>query len=467
MPTLLSRVLPGVIPPLEADFQPLALVNRAYRAAVAASGTATPLVIGVERADGTLSRCDTAIFTPGTPGADENFRYTERLVKTLLWARGGGKVYLGGPAELGEAIRACYTTGGARAFDAEIMGQIYERDFTVIPCAPEDVPPARESTVAVGGHLDGCRIGFDAGASDRKVAAVLDGEAVYSEEVVWDPRNHADPQYHFDEIMAALRSAAAHLPRVEAIGVSSAGVYVNNRIRVASLFRGVPRDLFDRRVKDLFLEIQRAWGGVPLEVINDGDVTALAGAMDLQDSAVIGVALGSSEAAGYVTPDGTLTNWLNELAFVPIDANPQAAADEWSGDIGCGVQYLSQQAVGRLIPAAGLPIDPALGLPEQLKAVQKMLADGDSRVLPIYASIGCYLGYALAHYAEFYDFRHALVLGRVTSGDGGNILLEYADKVLATDFPELAKKITMHLPDESNRRVGQAIAAASLPAITK
>jgi predicted NBD/HSP70 family sugar kinase len=464
MTTELRR--PRFVPPLDEGFRPLVLQNRAFRADADASGVAVPLAIGLERSDGTCSRYETLVFPATSPEFPRSLAYVERLVKTLLWARGGWRVTIGGSPEIGAAIRQAYAPGGARAFDAQIMGRIYEQTFTVVTCGVGDVPPASESTVALGGNLDGCRIGVDLGASDRKVAAVIDGEAVYCEEVVWDPKPQTDPQFHFDEIMTAIRTAAAYMPRIDAVGVSSAGVYINNLIRVASLFRGVPDDLFEGRIKRLFFEIQDALGGIPLEVVNDGEVTALAGAMSLNDTAVIGVAMGSSEAAGYVTPDGTLTNWLNELAFVPIDANPTAPADEWSGDIGCGVQYLSQQCVGRLIPASGLPVDMSLGLPERLKAVQKLMAAGDARALPIYQTIGIYLGYAIAHYADFYQIRHGLVLGRVTSGDGGNIILDLAKQVLAEEFPDLGA-VNLALPDESNRRVGQAIAAASLPALVK
>jgi predicted NBD/HSP70 family sugar kinase len=450
-----------VAAPLDPTFQPLAVEVRRFRADVAAAG-GVPLAVAVERGAGDLSRCDTAIFPSGHPQAARNYPYVERLVKTLLWARGGWRVYIGGAPDLAAALAAAYAPGGARAFDADIMGRIYENTFTVVGCAVDAVPAAQEPTRQVGGHLAGCRIGFDAGASDRKVAAVVDGEEIFSEEVVWDPKVQANPGYHYHEIMSALHHAAARMPRVDAIGVSSAGVYVNNRVRAASLFRGVPQDQFDAKIKPLFLDIQSAWG-VPLEVVNDGDVTALAGAMSLEENAVIGVAMGSSEAGGYVNPDGRLTSWLNELAFVPIDVQSGAPADEWSGDVGCGVQYLSQQAVARLIPVAGLPIDTTLGQPEQLKAVQALADAGDPRVTPLYETIGVYLGYALAYYAEFYDFRHALVLGRVTSGPGGPILLERAQAVLATECPDLAARVTVHLPNEKLRRVGQAIAAASLP----
>jgi predicted NBD/HSP70 family sugar kinase len=265
--------------------------------------------------------------------------------------------------------------------------------------------------------------------------------------------------------MASLQRAARNLPRVDAIGGSAAGVYVNNRVRVASLFRGVPPDLFQRRVRNLFVELKQAWGGIPFEVVNDGEVTALAGAMALGKNGVLGIALGSSQAGGFVTPEGNITSWLNELAFAPIDYNPAAPVDEWSGDRGCGVQYFSQQCVGRLLPAAGIPAPDGLSLPEKLKLVQQLMEAGDIRARQIYETIGVYLGYAVAHYADFYDCRHVLVLGRVTSGPGGEIIVRQAQQVLRTEFPELSGNTTLHVPDEKEKRHGQAIAAASLPAV--
>jgi predicted NBD/HSP70 family sugar kinase len=345
------------------------------------------------------------------------------------------------------------------------MAGIYERPFTVEITEAGQVPPPREGTVRLGGHLDGCRIGFDLGASDRKVAAVKEGEAVYAEEVVWDPSHATDPSYHFREINAALTSAARHLPRVDAIGGSAAGVYIDSRPRVGSLYRAIPRPLFDTRIRNLFVDLRQAWGGVPFEVVNDGEVTALAGAMSLKDAAVLGVALGSSEAGGYVTPAGELTTWLNELAFCPVDYDSSAPVDEWSGDRGVGANYFSQQAVFRLAPLAGLTLDAALGPADKLKSVQELLARGDERARLIFETIGCYVGYGVAHYADFYDLRHVLILGRVTSGEGGTLILERAQQVLEKEFPELAARLTLHLPDESSRRVGQAVAAASLPVI--
>ena len=458
----LPLLFPKIIPPLHADFCPAVLANRAFRAS--AQHRSVPVQVALERADGAVSRFQTIVAAPGTLKAEANFFYLERLVKFLLWSRGGCKLHFAGPRELGEQLRRHYQQSATGRFDASVMGEkIYEKPFVVALTSPEELPLEKESTAALGRHLDGCRIGFDLGASDRKVAALRDGKTVFSEEVPWDPRAHADPQWHFDQIMDSLKRAASYLPRVDAIGGSSAGVYVGNRVKVASLFRGVPEAVFDDRIKNLFLDIKKAWHGIPLEVVNDGEVTALAGAMALQQNGVLGIALGSSQAAGFVNREGNITDWLNELAFAPIDYHPDAPTDEWSGDRGCGVQYFSQQAVGRLIPAAALDVEVGLSLPEKLIQVQNLMEKGNTRAARIYQTIGVYLGYAVAHYTEFYDFQHLLILGRVTTGQGGDLIVQQASTVLREEFPEL--KIAIRLPDEKMKRHGQAMAAASLPVI--
>jgi predicted NBD/HSP70 family sugar kinase len=288
---------------------------------------------------------------------------------------------------------------------------------------------------------------------------------VFSEVVPWNPSVEVNPQYHFDGIHDSLRRAAAKLPRVDAIGGSAAGVYVANEVRVGSLYRAVPPHLFDQRIRHLFFDLQAAWGGVPFEVVNDGEVTALAGSMALNDGAVLGIAMGSSLAAGFVTPAGTLTTGLNELAFVPVDLREDAPADEWSGDRGVGVQYFSQQAVGRLLGPAGIDLPHEMPLPAKLEQVQALMAAGDERARKIYETIGAYFGYTIATYNLFYDFRNLLVLGRVMTGVGGDVILSTAREVLTKEFPALAERIHFHIPDEQEKRHGQAIAAASLPPI--
>jgi predicted NBD/HSP70 family sugar kinase len=454
--------LAGVDP----DFRPAALANRAFRQAAVEAGAAVPLVIALERSDGAVSRFETVAWAEDHPQAAANLPYAERLVKFLLWARGAWKVSIDGPAGVAEHIRQVYSPDGLRRFDYHFMGeQVYQQPFTVVACAAGEAPPAREAGQALGRHLDGCRIGFDLGASDLKVSAVIDGEPIWSDEIVWEPVEQSDPDYHYQRITAALRLAQSRLPRLDAIGGSSAGVFVDNRPMVASLFRGIPAERYDA-IRSMFLRIREEFG-VPLEVINDGDVTALAGAMSLDPSGngLLGIALGSSQAVGYVDLRGAVTGWLNELAFAPVDYSPSAPVDEWSGDIGVGSQYFSQQCVFRLAPQVGiaLPDGPGVTKAEKLKHVQGFLEAGHEGAVKIWQSIGVYLGYGLAHYAEFYDLRHVLILGRVTSGSGGQLILDGAKAVLAAEFPELAG-INIQLPDEKSRRVGQSIAAASLPA---
>jgi predicted NBD/HSP70 family sugar kinase len=449
---------------LDDDFRPAALANRTFQKEVDAAGGGVSLVIGLEREGGYTSRLETRVLPQAHAGAEANLEYAERLLKFLLWQKGGWKAYIGGPTAIGEHLRDCYSPQGPRAFDYHFMGEdVYEKDFTVIPCLPAEVPPEMESAKPLGRHLDGCRIGFDLGASDRKVSAVIEGEVVYTEEVVWNPRAQSDPDYHYQHIMAALRAASARLPRVDAIGGSAAGIYIDDRVRIASLFRGVPKERFGE-VRSLFLRIRDELG-VPLEIVNDGDVTALAGSMSLEDNPVLGIAMGSSEAGGYVNRDGNITGWLNELAFAPVDYSRTAPTDEWSGDRGVGALYFSQQCVFRLAPRAGIQIPADLDKALQLEHVQELLESGHPGAQEIWQSIGVYLGYAIAHYADFYDLKHVLILGRCTSGKGGSLILEGAGRVLHEEFPELAARIAVQLPDEKSRRVGQSIAAASLPAI--
>ena len=364
-----------------------------------------------------------------------------------------------------EYFKKAYDFGGSRDFDRGFMARVYERPFEVEYIADvADAPADKESSSTIGRHLEGCRIGFDAGGSDRKVSAVIDGETVYSEEVVWFPKTASDPNYQYQGILESMKTAASYMPRVDAIGVSSAGVYIDNRIMVASLFLKLSDEDFEKHAKTMYIDVAKEIGeNIPIEVANDGDVTALAGAMDLNDNGVLGIAMGTSEAGGYVDMTGNITGWLNELAFAPVDFNTEAMVDEWSGDYGCGVKYFSQDGVIKLAPAAGIDLDKELSLADQLKVVQKLMAEGDKRAPGIYETIGTYFGYTLAYYARFYDIKHVLIMGRVTSGEGGALLLAKAQEVLDTEFPELAAKMQLHIPDESSRRVGQSVAAASLP----
>ena len=460
----LELVAPRQTPVLDPWFRPAALANRLFRRQVRQAGNPVPVRLALEQADGSIFHFATEVFSPERQEVEANFTYLERLVKTLLWSRGGFRLHFDGPSSLGQALEKHWRETATGRFDSNMVGErMFDHPLELV--STSELPPARAFTRALGRHYNGCRIGFDLGGSDRKVAAVIDGRAVFSDETIWDPYPQSDPQYHFDGIMDSLRKAAAHLPRVDAIGGSAAGVYVNNRVKVASLFRGVPPGLFETRVKDLFGEVKRAFQGVPLEVVNDGEVTALAGSIALGKNAVLGIALGTSTAGGYVTREGKITSWLNELAFMPLDYNPEAPVDEWSGDYGCGVQYFSQQCVARLLSVAGIDLAGNLSFPERLKQVQQLMNAGDERAAKIYQTIGTYLGYAVAHYADFYETENVLILGRVTSGPGGDLILQAAREALRREFPSLSEQIAFHVPDEQQKRHGQAVAAASLPEV--
>ncbi len=447
-------------PKLDPGYIPLYKFNQAFL-----KDARHPLGLAVERSGGEMAVCET--FIHGTPEMREaDCYYVNRLVKTILWMKGGFRIYVRGSEDVCAYLKEAYSAGGCQEFDWDYMANVFEHPFEVVSC--DKLPEAKDSPKAIGRHLDGCRIGFDAGGSDRKVSAVIDGESVFSEEVVWFPKTNSDPDYHYDGIVSALKSAAEHMPRVDAVGVSSAGVYINDRTMNASLFLQVPKDLFDAKVKDIYIRaITDTFGDIPYAVANDGDVSALAGAMSLGEDNVLGIAMGTSEAVGYVDPQGRITGWLNELAFVPVDAQADAMRDEWSGDIGCGVKYFSQDGVIKLAPRAGIELDEALSPAEKLKAVQKLMAEDDPRAADVYSSIGVYLAHALAFYFDLYHFKHVLLLGRVMSGKGGDLILSTCKDVMADEYPEIASQINPALPDEKFRRVGQSAAAASLPEIVK
>lgn len=442
-----------ILPVLDHDFQPAVYFNRDFLAEAT-----HPFSIAVEREDGLVYRRDTML---GNDPA-ENFRYAERLIKTILWCAGGWKVMLAGDHAVYEAIRDAYTAEGLRAFDVDFWSTTYERPFEVEERAFEDMPENRARPLSIGRNLGGCRVGFDAGGSDMKVAAVVNGETIWSEEIIWLPKLAEDISYHHEHIKAAILKAAEKMPSFDAVGVSTAGVLVANRAMVSHLFLKVPKDTQGEACKNVYVDVLDELG-VPYAVANDGDVAALAASMSKNVNGVLGIAMGTSQAGGYVDANGNVTGWHNELAFVPVDYNPDSSVDEWSGDYGCGVKYFSQDAVIRLAPKAGITLDEKLTLAEKLVAVQELLAQGHEGAKDIFRTIGTYFGYAIANYADFYDISYLQISGRVTSGLGGDLIIEKAQEVLNQEFPALAQKISFILPEENDRRVGQAVAAASLP----
>lgn len=462
------------LPDLDQDFIPMGPWMIEYE-----KEATRPVGIAIEREEGKVTVFETKLRDASFEEA--NLRYLERYIKFCLWSVGGWKVTVCGCDEEAARVREEYVLGGPRDFDVNFMMNTYERPFEFEICAPSDLPAANDTDKSVGGHLEGCRIGFDAGGSDRKVSAVIDGESVYSEEVVWHPKLSEDISYQYDGIVDSFKTAASKMPRVDGIGVSTAGVLIGNAPMVSSIFLKISRDNWDE-VKTVYDRAAKEIGDVPIVVANDGDVTALAGAMSMDVAPVMGIAMGTSEAGGYVNADRNVLGWFNELAFAPVDLNENSMADPWSGDTGVGATYFSQDSVIKLAPAAGIPLDESLAPAEKLKVVQNILEGVDvdenmsaedqlkddlqrAGAIAIFQSIGCYLAHTLVLYGLFYDLKYVLILGRVASGEGGEILVEECNRVLANEYPELYDKITVMLPDEKMRRVGQSVAAASLPEV--
>ena len=448
------------VPELDPGFIPFGIWMNAY-----AEGATQPLAIAVEREKGSISVRNTLIHgTPEMAAAD--YRFVERYVKFLLWSIGGFRVYICGNSEIAQKLKAAYSATGERAFDYDFFQKLYERELEIIDLPLSECPASNEAPKPIGGHMDGCRIGFDAGGSDRKVSAVIDGECVYSEEVVWHPKKNPDPNYQYEGILDSFRRAASKMPRVDGIGVSSAGVFIGNAPMISSIFYCVPRDRWDE-VKTVFDRAAAEIGDVPIVVANDGDVSALAGAMGMGCGNIMGLAMGTSEAVGYVDKDKNVLGWISELAFAPVDLNEDAMQDEWSTDFGVGCKYFSQDAVIKLAPRTGIELDENLSPAEKLKVVQALMEKGDERAQKVFADIGRYLAYAVVQYSHFYNIEHLMLLGRVMSGKGGDLILSTCNAVLADEFPAIAAKVEVMLPDEKTRRVGQSAAAASLPEIKK
>ncbi|MEI7947020.1 MAG: ROK family protein [bacterium] len=444
---------------IESDFKPLFAVYQQLKIEAGKAAKKEPVKIACVRDGGA---CDVFAIDFAAPLSDDAIRFCERIVKFMLWASGGYEVHIAGPAAVADYVKAAYSPTGARAFDCEMMQMAYDKPLTVIATTPDKLPKPKVHAQTLGGHLKGCRLGFDLGASDFKISALKDGETVFADEFPWVPVTATDPNYHFNMLQEGLKKAASYLPRVDVIGGSSAGIIVDNRIKVASLIRGIKGD--DRSLaQSLFKRVQDAWN-VPVEVANDGDVTALAGAMSLGSNAILGIAMGSSEAVGFIDREGHLTGRLSELAFAPVDFNPGAGQDEWSKDVGVGAMYFSQQAVNYLALKVGFVFPADMLLPERLKVVQAAMAKDDPKAAEIYTTIGVYLGWAMPWYRLFYDYDTILLLGRVTSGKGGEIIVNTALETLAEIAPELVGKAKLMMPDEKARRVGQCVAAASLPA---
>lgn len=433
------------------DFQPIAALVEAHEATADRIGQ-----VAVVRPNGCKH---IKLYLHSDPAMEQaDAFYTDRLVKTALWMQGGFRLVTDDRAVY-RHLREAYAPEGTRAFDRSIMAGIYGEPFTVEYASR--LPEEFETPAKLSSSANGCRIGIDLGGSDRKAAAVQDGKTVYTEETVWEPKKHRELAYHQREIAEALRAASKHLPRVDAVGFSTAGVVIGDEVRRSSLFMQVSDGDMERGGYNLLRRtVQETLGQIPVAVCNDGDVTALAGSVALGRHNLLGIAMGTSEAGGFIDGDGQITGWLNELAFVPVDSSGAAPVDPWSGDRGVGERYFSQEGVLRLAALQGLCPEgetPA----EKLLWVQKETNRGDPRACGIFAELGRMLGMTMPWYRRLTGCESVLLLGRVISGRGGELLVKACRETLQ----QMGQRVEILLPDETFRRLGQAAAAALLPNI--
>ncbi|CAE7496181.1 unnamed protein product, partial [Symbiodinium microadriaticum] len=395
----LLLVRPAVPAPLDPNFSPLILGKRNYLKAVAASGSKATLDWALPRADG-CARYTLPVFAEDSKEVEASIYLAGVLIQEQIWQRSAQSMMLCGPAKICEALKKEFSVGGTYEFEVKSMPNVCgtpDSAFSVsIVASTAALPAAKDTPQVCGKDASGCRLAFDLGKSDIKTVAVKDNQVVYSKETEWDVTN-ADPDYHYKAIVDALKLAKEKLPTVQAIGGSATGtVGANNEATWCDIFPNVPPPVYKAKVVDIFQRISKELAGnVPLKVINDGEVTALAAVQKLGGKGnVMGISMGSSEGGGYANADGNLMGWINELCYVKLDLNPEAPTDPWTKGAHTGIShmYLGQRGATKLAAKAGVKVPPNYVYPHPdmctikhedhaqcLKLIQKAMEDASLR----------------------------------------------------------------------------------------
>jgi len=481
----LLMVKPQVVAPLDPDFAPVVLAKRKYKSA--ASGCSSSVEWALPRADG-CARGSLPVFPDDDPRSQASIILAGVMIQELIWQRSASSLLLKGPSKICEALKKDFSIGGKYEFEAKSMPNVNGTPSAVFEVTITDgaLPEEKDTPQTCGKDASGNRLAFDLGKSDIKTVAVQDNKVLDSKETEWDVTN-VDPQYHFDAIVGALKGTIERAKEkgfgtIQAMGGSATGtVSGDNEATWCDIFPNVPPDVYKAKVLDIFKRLcKEVCGDVPLKVINDGEVTALAAVQKISAGNVMGISMGSSEGGGYANADGNLMGWINELCYIKLDMNPAAPTDPWTKGAHTGIShmYLGQRGATKnaykvcevpdnyKYPHADMCTIKHEDHAQCLKLIQKAMADPaqEAKVTQLYETCGVYLGYGLAQYCEFYKIEHVMILGRVSKGKGGDIMLATAAKVLETEFPELPK-IKFHTADDEFKAVGQCIAAAALPSI--
>jgi len=474
-------VRPKVPAPLDPNFAPVVLGHRNYLAAT--KDCKDTVEWALPRADG-CGRGSLPVFPEGHEDLDASVHMAGVLIQQMFWERSASSLLLAGPNSVTEALKHAFSPEGKYAFEVLTMPKVCgtpSQPFEVkIVGSAAEMPPEKDTPVVCGQDASGCRLAFDLGKSDIKTVAVKDNEVLESKETEWDVTN-PDPSYHWEKILTAMKETAKALPKIEAIGGSATGtVSGDNEATWCDIFPNVPPDVYKEKVVPIFKNLAKEFGDVPLKVINDGEVTAIAGALMVKEGNLMGISMGSSEGGGYCNADKNLLGWINELCYIQLDLNPESKTDPWTnGHTGISHLYLGQRGATKLAVKAGVDVPEEMHADHPnmnnmkhephakcLKLIQAAMKDPakEPQVRKLYETVGVYLGYALAQYSEHYKIDNVIILGRVSTGEGGTVMCNKAKEVLSVEFPELAH-IKFHFPDEHFKRVGQCIAAAALPTI--
>jgi predicted NBD/HSP70 family sugar kinase len=481
----LLLVEPKIKAPLDAGFAPVPLAKRKYNEA--AKDCTDTVSFALPRPDGCATG-ELKVFP------DSDLRYPASVmlagikIQEKIWQCGATSLQIAGPAGICEALKKAYSPGGTFAFEADVMPKAFgtpDKPFEVTIVDKAALPEKKDSPQTCGKDASGCRLAFDLGKSDIKTVAIKDGEVLDSMETEWDVTN-VDPDYHFKAIVDAMKGTIERAKEkgfgdIQAVGGSATGtVSADNEATWCDIFPNVPPDVYKEKVVDIFKRMAKEVAGdVPLKVINDGEVTALAAVQKIKKGNVLGISMGSSEGGGYANADGNLMGWISELCYMKLDMNLTAPTDPWTkgNHKGTSHMYLGQRgATKNAYKITDVPENYKYPHPDMctikhedhaqcLKLVQKAMKDSPDKASELYKTCGVYLAAGLANYVDMgYVIDHVMILGRVSKGEGGDLMLKTASECLAADYPEVPK-IEFHTADDHFKAVGQCIAAAALPVL--
>lgn len=443
---------PVIKPHYDPTFIPIHVFNKSYRKELEESSHRESFSFGIMRGSVCIKKVELEILRDESL-KEETLYYAERQVKSYLWVLGGDGIVLDGPEYLCEYLKKHYCEGGPRDFDVSFFQEVFKKTFRV-DCDQSFMLVERDSIKETSGSTYQHKIGLDLGGSVIKAAALQGERIVFTKEEAWTPKINSDINYHYQMIKSLIIEASGHLPGFDFLGVSAAGIVIDNQVLVSSLFREIPaRENYQNLLKAIAEEF-----GVKLQVANDGEVFALASKTASRSSSVLSLTLGTSTGGGYVSPEGRATNWINELAFVPLDVSDQAIQDEWSKDHGVGVSYLSQDAVVKLAKASGMNLTGETDA-LQFKGVLEALHQGSPEARQIFKDMGIYLAYALMYYREFYEIKHVVLGGGVMASLHGQIILESAREALEDIDADWYGEITITRAVESDMPTQSVVAA--------